>query len=64
VYLLLSLLSLLMAIELFIFISLLSLLMAIELFIFIIIIMLTAMFYHSGLFPDHLNIVSSGFNYG
>ena len=46
--------------------SLLSLLMAIELFIFIfiIIIMFTAMFYHSGLFRDHLNIVSSGFNYG
>jgi len=34
--------------------------MAIELFIFIIIIiiiMFTAMFYHSGLFRDHLNIV-------
>lgn len=49
----------------YLLLSLLSLSMAIELFIFIIIIiMFTAMFYHSGLFRDHLNIVSSGFNYG
>ena len=41
----------------YLLLSLLSLSMAIELFIFIIIIMFTAMFYHSGLFRDHLNIV-------
>ena len=44
----------------YLLLSLLSLSMAIELFIIIIIIniiMFTAMFYHSGLFRDHLNIV-------